>query len=247
MKLLSRVAIVTGSTKGIGRAIALDFAKEGANVVVNGRNAGEAEDVAQRIKAMGGQSLVMVADVTVGKEVNHMVKTTLEKFGQIDILVNNAGGSAREKASLFHNSTEEIWDSVIDRNLKSVMLCARAVIKHMIERRSGNIVSISSTAGFLGEPGLVDYSGAKAGVFGFTKALAQEVGQYGIRVNAVSPGPVEARGLLQMPELLERVKPKIALGRLGKPEEIANLVTFLVSDNASFITGENISISGGYR
>ena len=246
MRLQDKIAIVTGSTGGIGQAIAINFAKEGAYVVINGRNAERAKAVSDQIKAMGRQSLVVIADVMKGEEVDKMVKTTLERLGRIDILVNNAGGSARARASLFHESTEDVWDFVIGTNLKGVMICTKAVIKHMMERHTGNIVNISSIAGVIGAEGLADYSAAKAGVIGFTKALAKEVGSYGIRVNAVSPEGIVTQGISQqVPQLLEKAKQKILLGRLGQPEDVAKLVTFLVSDDADFITGQNVIISGG--
>jgi len=248
MKLERKVAIVTGSSSGLGRAVALDFAKEGADVVVNGRNKKRAEEVAEEIKAMNQQALVVIADVTSSLEVNHMTRTVLDKFGKIDILINNAGGSARENASYFHESSENVWDMVISTNLRGTMICTRAVIPHMIERRVGNIINISSVAGVIGEAGMVEYSAAKAGVIGFTKALAKEVGPYGIRVNAVSPGVIRTPWILkQEPQLLEKLSGRVLLGRLGEPEEVADFVTFLASDCSKFMTGENFIISGGSK
>lgn len=248
MKLINKIAIVTGGGRGLGQAIALTLAKEGANVVVGDINHETAINVANQIEAMGRQALAIKVDVTNSGEVGQMTEMALKKWGKIDILVNNAGGSARERASLFHESTEEIWDFVIGRNLKGTLICTKAVITHMMERRSGKIVNIASAAALRGEPGLADYSAAKAGVIAFTKALAKEVGSYGINVNSIAPGATETPALLEIaksPVSIEEIKKNIVLGRLGKPEDIANMVLFLVSDESSFITGQNHVVCGG--
>ncbi len=183
MKLENRVAIVTGGANGIGRAISLALAKEGADVVVADIEIEPANEVANEIKALGRRAIAIKTDVSKSEEVKQMAKTTLGEFVQIDILVNSAGGSARERGTLFHESIEEVWDYVLGINLKGVLNCTRAVINHMIERRSGKIVSIASTAGIHGRAGTADYSAAKAGIIGFSMALATEVAAYGMNIS----------------------------------------------------------------
>jgi NAD(P)-dependent dehydrogenase (short-subunit alcohol dehydrogenase family) len=246
MKAEAKVAIVTGGGRGIGRAIAFRLAKEGANVAVAQRNLEEAKKVADEIRALGSRAIAVKVDVTKSAETNQMAKATLDEFGQIDILVNNAGGSA-EAWSSFHESKEEVWDQVFALNLKGVFNCSWAVIRHMMDRRSGKIINIASIAGVTGLAKLVDYSAAKAGVIGFTKALAKEVGEYGINVNCVSPSATESERIaLRLSEEDKEQQRKMTLvGRLGKPEDVANMVAFLVSDEASFITGQNYLVCGG--
>ena len=246
MKLEKKAAIVTGAGQGIGRAIALALAKEGADVVVADVIVETTNSVADEIKATGGRALAIKTDVTKSKEVNEMVKTTLRELGKIDILVNNAGGSARERSSEFRDSTEEVWDFVLSRNLKGTLICTRAVINHMIERRSGKIVNIGSIAGVSGGIGQVDYSASKGGVIAFTKALAKEVGQYGVHVNCVSPGVIKTAVFEQLPhELLDGLLAKQYLKDPGEPQDIANMVVFLASDDAKYITGVNYLVDGG--
>ena len=245
-KLKGKVAIVTGAGRGIGRAIALRLAKEGADIVISDINLEGAKKVVQEVEALGRAALATRTDVVKSKEVEQMVETTLRKFGRIDILCNNAGGSARERQSLFHESTEEIWDYVIGINLKAVRNCCRAVIGLMMKQRSGKIVNIASYAGICGVKGLVDYSAAKAGIIGFTKALAKEVASYGININCVSPGPIETPGMLEgySHDYIENTIRSAGFGRFGKPEEIASMVAFLASDEANFISGQNIPVCG---
>lgn len=251
MKLQGKVAIVTGAGHGIGRAIALELAREGADIAVVDINEELAKGVVKELAATGTRALPIEADVSKSQQVGAMVETVLAQFGKVDILVNNAGGNARERVSEFKDSTEEIWDFVLARNLKGVLNCSRAVINHMIERKSGAIVSIASFVGILGGPGMADYSAAKAGIIGFTKALAKEVGRYGIRVNAVSPGAIDTgrfeAALKNRPRLaiVGGSMSKGALRRFGKPEEVANVVRFLVSDDASYVTGQNYAVCGG--
>lgn len=246
MKLKDKVAIVTGAGSGIGRAIALRLAQEGVAIGVNDILLEKANTVADEIQALGGKAMAIEADVSNSQEVNLMVQAVLNKFGGIDILVNNAGGSARERRSMFYESSEEVWDYVLGINLKGVLNCCRAVIGHMMQKRSGKIVNIASVAGMIGSSaGMADYSTAKAGIIGFTMALAKEVGAYGININCVSPGPIETEHVLSLPEdIKEQWKKSTYLGRLGKPEEVASMVAFLVSDEASFITGQNYAVCG---
>src|SRR5512136_1692624 len=196
MKLKDKIGIVTGGANGIGRAIAMTLAKEGAGVIVADIDYDQANKVADEIKALGCEAMAIRTDVTKFNEASLMAKTVLEEFKKIDILVNNAGGSARERATLFCESTEEVWDYVFKTNLKATFNCTRAVIEHMIQRRGGKIVNIASDTGLVGYAGFVDYSTAKAGIIGFTHALAKEVASYGINVNAVAPGPTATRVML---------------------------------------------------
>ena len=246
MKLADRVAIVTGAARGIGREIALTLVREGAKVTICDIDLGPLNDVANEIKAAGGQALACKVDVTKSAEINQMVDTTLRTFGHIDILVNNAGGSARDKASMFHLAPEEVWSATIARNLNATLACTRAVINHMIERKSGKIVNFASVNGISGQAGFVDYSAAKAGIIGFTKALAKEVNAYGINVNAVAPGVIETRVIEQIPkETITGIINSLKLNRLGQPADIANAVLYLVSDEASYVTGEVLRVCGG--
>jgi 3-oxoacyl-[acyl-carrier protein] reductase len=248
MKLKDQVAIVTGSAGGgIGQAIPFTLAREGATVIINGRNQERINKVAGEIITAGYQAIAVKADVSKSEEVNRMVKIVLDKYGKLDIMVNNAGIG---KESLFHESSEEEWDLLIDVNLKGVLNCCRAVIEPMMNRLSGKIVNIASYSGMYGTPDMAVYSAAKAGVIGFTKALAKAVGSYGINVNSVSPTAIHSPNSPKLgdhgnPEERERYRKTTYLGRLGKPEELADSVLFLVSDQASFITGQNITVSGG--
>lgn len=247
MKLQDRVALVTGSASGIGHAIALEMAREGANIIVADLNLEGAGKVVEEIKALGRQAIALKVDVSRSQEVNAMAKAALEHFEHIDILVNNAGGSARQRSSLFHESTEEVWDYVLGINLKGVMNCSRALINHMLERKKGVIINTASISGIVGTAARVDYSAAKGGIIAFTKALAKEVASHGVRVVAVSPGVIETAMFSNIPRkhLEEMLKNLPPLGRTGKPEDIAHMVAFLASDDASFITGHNFIVDGG--
>lgn len=246
MKLENKVAIVTGGAMGIGQAISLRLANEGANVVVADIDHEQASKVVSRINALGRKAIFTKTDVTKSEETNQMAKAAIDKFGKIDILVNNAGGSPHKTRSLFRESVVGTWDIVLGVNLKGVLSCSRAVINHMIERRSGKIISIASIAGLMGTAGLADYSAAKGGVIAFSKALAKEVASDGITVNCVCPGPTATEYFLTLPEeAKQRYLKNIPLGRLGKPEEVASMVSFLASDEADFITGQAFVICGG--
>jgi NAD(P)-dependent dehydrogenase (short-subunit alcohol dehydrogenase family) len=247
MSLIDKVAIVTGSACGIGRAIALGLAKEGASVVVTDINLEGAEAVTREIETLNSRSLAIKADMGQGQDVNQMVDAALRKFGKVDILVNNAGGvgSLLQGRIYFRESNEENWDFIIGRNLKSVFNCTRAVINLMIEKRSGKIINIASGAGIVGEAKLSIYSAAKAGVIGFTKALAKEVGPFRVNVNSVSPGITRTPGTEEVLREEGDSGKRPVLGRLGEPEDIANMVVFLASDKADYITGQNFVVCGG--
>jgi len=245
-KLEKKVAIVTGGALGIGKATSLYLASEGAQVVVADLNIEAAKEVALQIDNFGGKATAIKVDVTNSTEANQMLAVALEKFGNVDILVNCAGGSPHGTRSQFCDSEERVWDFVLGVNLKGNMICTRAVINHMISKHSGKIINIGSIAGLVGTSGLVDYSAAKGGVVVLTKALAKEVAQYGINVNCVCPGPVASEYFLTLSEEAKQAYiVTIPMGRFGKPEEIASLVGYLASEDASFITGQAIAICGG--
>ena len=241
LDLQNRTAIVTGSAHGIGKAIAQRLAKSNARVAVADLDIASAESTASEI---GASAIPVEVDVARADSVTKMTSKLLETWGQIDILVNNAGIVGRDVP--VRDLTEADWDTVLEINLKGVFLCSRAVIGHMIDRGKGSICSIASVSGKEGNPNMAPYSVSKAGVICFTKALAKEVLDYDIRVNCVSPALIETRlveGIDQ--QQLDYMTTKIPMGRLGKPSEVAALVHFLVSDEASFTTGQCVDISGG--
>lgn len=244
LRLDDKVAIVTGSGRGIGRAIVLRLAESGAHVVVADVNVTTAEQVAGEVRAMGRQVLPVQVDVSSSAGADGMVRKTLDRFGKVDILVNNAGIGGRTAA--IQEVTDQDWDSVMDVNLKGAFLCCRAVISPMIERRYGKIVSIASVAGKEGNPNMIPYSTSKAGIICMTKCLAKEVATQGINVNCVAPAVIETDILKQVSEeTVAYMKSRVPMGRFGKPEEVANLVNFLVSDEAAFVTGQCYDLSGG--
>ncbi|MHC1567796.1 MAG: SDR family NAD(P)-dependent oxidoreductase [Candidatus Syntropharchaeia archaeon] len=248
MKLKDKVAIVTGAGRGIGRAIALKLAEEGADVVVSDIREKEASEVVKEIEKMGRKAMVSVTDVTNGDQVREMIKKTLDEFGKIDILVNNAGW---DKIMLFKDTNEEFWDKIIAINYKGVLNTCKAVIEHMMEREYGKIINIASDAGRVGSLGEAVYSGAKGAVIAFTKTLAREMARYSVNVNCVCPGPTETPLVEELMEeklggkILGSMEKVVPLGRMAKPEEIAGPVAFLASDEAAFITGQTLSVSGG--
>lgn len=244
-ELKDKIALVTGAGQGIGKAIALTLAKHGASVVLFDIG-DKIFDVLKEIEKLGVKGLAVKCDVSRAEEVEKAVKEAISEFGRINILVNNAGIYPFKPIL---QMTEQDWERVLDINLKGTFLVTRAVLPKMIEQRSGKIINIASIAGsMVGYSNLAHYSASKAGVVGFTRALALEVAPYGINVNAISPGPIqspgtEAIGLAK--EFYEQTVRSIPLGRMGLPEDVANLVVFLASDKSSFITGQNIVIDGG--
>jgi 3-oxoacyl-[acyl-carrier protein] reductase len=239
-----KVAIVTGGAQGIGQGICLRLAEEGARVAIFDMNLEEARKTAQEIERAGGTALTLKVDVTKSAEVEAAVKQVVSKFGKVDILVNNAGVAVSSSVS---KMSEETWDKVQDVNLKGAFLCCRAVIPYMKERRSGKIVNIASIAALRGGIGLAHYSASKAGLVALTQGLAMELGHRNINVNAVGPGIISTSLLEQMtsPELREHFKSNIPLRRIGVPRDIADAVLFLVSDEASYITGQCLYVCGG--
>ena len=249
MKLSGKVAIVTGSGRGIGKVIAMLLAREGAAVVIDDIDVETMNQTANEIKNEGGTAIACKADVSNRAEVQNLVKTTLEEFEQIHILVNNAGTSRH--APLLE-VTEEDWDYVIDVNLKGVFNCIQAVSSHMMQQRYGKIVNISSGAGVgNAEPGMICYGASKAGVVVLTQVAARELGPYGINVNGIAPGAIitqltySRRSPEEVERFIENRKKSAVIGRIGKPEDIANLALFLASDESNFITGQIICANGG--
>lgn len=242
--LKDRVAVVTGASRGIGRAIALELARRGASVVVNYQKSAQAAgEVAQQIEAEGGKAALLQADVSDFKQAQDLIKFTQDTFGGIDILVNNAGIT---RDTLVMMMSEEDWDTVLSTNLKSTFNCSKAAVKVMMRKRYGRIINVASVAGQMGNPGQTNYSASKAGQIGFTKALAREVASRNITVNAVAPGFVETDILQTIPpETLEAALKLVPLGRKGTPEEVAHAVAFLASDQAAYITGQVLGIDGG--
>ncbi len=245
-QLEGKVAIITGGSRGIGRATSLAFAREGAKVAVVGRNKSNCDEVLAEINKNGGEGLSISADVTNEADVARMVAQTMDRFGGIDILVNNAGGAIPEKIGPFAQSDKETWVRNIDLNLFAVLYCTRAVINHMLERKSGKIINVSSVGGVAGNKYMADYSAAKGGVIAFTKVLAKEVGPEGVNVVCVSPGHTTTERTLRMPEDLRRKAIEdIHLKRAGQVEEIASVILFLASDGASYVHGANVCVDGG--
>ena len=241
--LTDRVAIVTGSGQGIGREVALELGRRGAIVVTNDLSGCCADDVLEEIRALGSDGLAITADVSDAAQVDSLIGAVVERFGKVDILVNNAGTT---RDNLMVRMSEEDFDLILRVNLKSAWLCSKAVLRPMMRKRYGRIINMSSVSGIAGQAGQTNYSASKAGLIGFTKALAKEVGGRSITVNAVAPGFVATDLTKDLPEdLSKQVTDFSALGRLASPEEIAYAVAFLASDEAAAITGQVLAVDGG--
>jgi 3-oxoacyl-[acyl-carrier protein] reductase len=245
MDLSRKVAVVTGSARGIGRAIALKLASVGADVVVNDipAAADALEGVAGEIRSLKRQALAVTGDVSSAADVNGFIEKAMEKFGHIDILVNNAGVT---RDGLVMRLSDEDWDTVLNIDLKSVFLCTRAVLRPMLKQRWGRIISLASVVGIIGNAGQANYSSAKAGVIAFTRSVAKEVASRGITANAIAPGFIDTKMTEALDEKQqEELKKKIPVGYAGTPQDVAGVVAFLASEEARYITGQVINVDGG--
>lgn len=244
MDLSGRVALVTGSGRGIGQAIALKLAEVGASVIIN--DIGEVptvENVVKEIRAMNRESLAIMADVSSSSDVDRMIEEATAAFGKIDILVNNAGIT---RDQLLIRMSDEDWDKVISVNLKSVFLCTRAVLRNMVKQRWGRIINITSIAAITGNPGQANYTSAKAGIIGFTRTVAREVASRSITVNAIAPGFIDTQMTQQLNETQQQeLKKLIPVGFIGTPRDIAEAAAFLASEEARYITGQVLNVNGG--
>lgn len=242
--LANKTALVTGASRGIGRAIALELAKNGANVAVNYAGSKEkAEEVVAEIEKLGQKAMAIQADVANEEAVQAMVKEVIATFGSLDILVNNAGIT---KDNIMMRMKVEDWDAVMDTNLKGVFLCSKASMRQMMKQRSGRIINIASVVGVLGNAGQANYVAAKAGVIGLTKTMARELANRNINVNAVAPGFITTDMTEQLSDdVKENLLQQIPLGTLGTPEQIAKVVRFLASDDSSYMTGQTLHVDGG--
>ncbi len=237
------MALVTGGAQGIGKAVGLLLARNGADIVISDINLEKAEETAKEVQALGRKALATKVDVAALGDVEKMVEAILTQFGKVDILVNNAG-IARDKLIL--RMTEEDWDAVLNINLKGTFNCTKAVVRHMSKQKSGKIVNIASVVGEMGNAGQGNYAASKAGVIGFTKTIAREFAQRGINVNAIAPGYIETPMTDALPDKVkEELKRLIPMDRLGKPEDVAEAVLFLVSESANYITGQVLNVNGG--
>ena len=251
MRLKDQVAIVTGGSSGIGCETCKLFVGEGATVMIADLIPETADNLATKLRSQGHNVDAVATDVTNMDAVQNLVESTLSRFGKIDILANVAGGSAgpviETTYSLFAESTRERWDEIIALNLYGALNCTRAVINHMIKRRSGKVINFASTAGIIGMTKAAEYAAAKAGIIAFTKTLAKELGKYSINVNCISPGVIGTNRVLQTTaeDMMQKFKSGIPLRRLGEPEEVAQVALFLASNESKYITGENIVVDGG--
>ncbi len=244
MILENKVVLVTGGSRGIGREIALEFAKNGADVIVNfAGNADRAETVVSEIKAIGQEAIAIQADVSNADDVQQLFKAAIEKFGKIDILVNNAGIT---RDNLLMRMKEAEWDDVINTNLKGVFLCTKAATRPMMKQRSGKIINITSIVAISGNPGQANYVAAKSGVIGLTKTSARELASRGITVNAIAPGFITTDMTETLTEeIKQEMLKQIPLARFGEPKDIAKVALFLASDAADYLTGQTIHVDGG--
>ena len=242
--LAGKAALVTGASRGIGRAVALTLAQQGANVAFNYRASGEAaEDACREALAHGVDAIAIDADVSRADDVERLAKAVLDRFERIDILVNNAG---IVRDGLLLRMTEDDWDTVLATNLRGAFLCTKAVLRGMVRQRSGRIIAISSVAGVVGNAGQANYAAAKAGLIGFTRSVAREVASRGITANVVAPGFIQTDIWAGVsPEAQEKFLGQVPLGRPGSPEDVAGVVAFLASDQAGYITGQVLNVDGG--
>lgn len=246
MKLKNKIAIVTGSRRGIGKSIALELAKEGAKVVISDIDLKECQNVCDEIKKIGSDAIAVNCDVSKKRDADAMVKRVIQKFKKIDILVNNAGVVLMKP---FVQMTEKDWDFVLDINLKGVFLCTNAVVKQMIKQKSGKIISVASIAGEVGFMNTSAYCASKAGIINLTRELAMELSPHNINVNAVAPGVIATKmteDMLKDKKTKEVLLASTPLGRIGQPEEIGKAVVFLASDDSNFITGHTLVVDGGW-
>lgn len=244
MRFEGKIAVVTGASRGIGREVALELGRQGASVVVNfNRNSQAAEDVVKAIQEAGSQAAAFQADVSDFSQCETLIKFAIQHFGDLHILINNAGIT---RDGLIMMMSETDWDQVIDTNLKSTFACSKVAVRHMMRKRYGRIVNISSVAGLIGNAGQTNYSASKAGQIGFTKALAREVAPRNVTVNAIAAGYFETEIWDGVPEdIRQGLADLIPLGRKGEPAELAKVVAFLASDDAAYITGHVLTVDGG--
>jgi 3-oxoacyl-[acyl-carrier protein] reductase len=245
-RLEGKAAVVTGGGRGIGRAICLAYAREGADVIVNYASKDQpAQEVVEMIKKMGKKAVAVKGNVAIKADADRIIQAAIDNFGKIDILVNNAGVS---KPNMLYKMTEEQWDEVIDIHLKGPFLCIQAASKYMMERKYGKIINVTSAAGVGGTKGQINYSSAKGGIIALTKSAARELGGHGITVNVISPGYVSTEMTEKIrtdPKLKEIYTGRILLGRFAEPEEVAPTFVFLASDESNYITGQLFSVDGG--
>ncbi|KAA0547970.1 3-oxoacyl-[acyl-carrier-protein] reductase [Bacillus sp. BGMRC 2118] len=242
--LTGKVALVTGASRGIGRAIAIELAQKGAKVAVNySGSEAKANEVVDEIKSLGYEAIAIQADVSSAESVSSMVKQVIDTFGSLDILVNNAGIT---RDNLLMRMKEDEWDAVINTNLKGVFLCTKAVTRQMMKQRSGKIINIASIVGVSGNPGQANYVAAKAGVIGLTKTTAKELSARNINVNAIAPGFITTDMTDELPaEVKEEMLKQIPLSRFGEPSDIAKVVSFLASEDSKYMTGQTLHVDGG--
>ena len=248
MRFSNKVAIVTGGTAGMGLAAALGFAREGACIVINGRNEEKLSKTTEEIRLLGGAVTTVCGDITLSNTVKSIVTAALREYGKIDILFNYVGGGPDlEPLAPLVEQTEDFWNRVIDLNLKSTIILSRTVLDSMVKQKYGKIINTAAVAGRVGGPNMAVYAAVKGGIIAFTKALALEVAPYNINVNCVSPGPIDTPGLKKVftGEARKHVADIVPLGRVGLPEEVASAVLYLASDDAAFITGQTLAVDGG--